>query len=43
MKVLSADSINQILSEAKKTEYFALFFTYHFTGARRGEVIGLRW
>ena len=43
MKVLTVENVNQVLTEAKKTEYYALFFTYEFTGARRGELLGCRW
>jgi integrase len=43
MKVLTVENVNQLLTEAKKTEYYALFFTYEFTGARRGELLACRW
>ena len=43
MKVLTVENVNQLLTEAKKTEYYALFFTYEFTGTRRGELLGCRW
>jgi len=43
MKTMTEDNITQFLNKARETEYYALFFTYLFTGLRRGEALSLRW
>ena len=43
MKTMTEDNITQFLNKAHETEYYALFFTYLFTGLRRGEALSLRW
>jgi integrase len=43
MKTMTEDEISRFLNEARKGEYYALFFIYLFTGARRGEALSLRW
>jgi integrase len=43
MRVLTEDEIKSILTEAKKTDYFAYFFTLIYTAMRRGEGLALHW
>jgi integrase len=43
MKVLQQSDIEVVLAEARKTPYYALFFTALMTGMRRSELLGLRW
>jgi integrase len=43
MKTMTEDNITLFLNKARETEYYALFFTYLFTGLRRGEALSLRW
>jgi integrase len=43
MKTMTEDNITQFLNEARKTDYYALFFLLLFTGMRRGEALSLRW
>ena len=43
MKTMTEDNITQFLNEARKTDYYTLFFLLLFTGMRRGEALSLRW
>jgi integrase len=43
IKVMAEDDITLFLNEAKKGEYYALFFLFLFTGLRRNEALSLRW
>ncbi len=43
IKTMTEEDISRFLNEARKGEYYALFFTLLFTGIRRGEAISLRW
>jgi integrase len=43
MKTLDENDIAKFLEQARKTDYHALFFTMLFSGARRGECLGLKW
>ena len=43
MRVLSEVEINSVLNEARKTDYYAYFFTLIFTAIRRGEGLALYW
>lgn len=43
IKVMAEDDITQFLSEARKGDYYALFFLFLFTGLRRNEALALRW
>ena len=43
IKVMSESDLSLFLDEARKTEYFALFYVLLFTGLRRGEALALRW
>jgi len=43
MNFMDEKKISQFLNEARKTEYYELFYTSLFTGARRGELLSLRW
>jgi len=40
---LSETDVHLILDRARDTEHFALYYTYLFTGARRGELLALKW
>lgn len=42
-KVMSESDLALFLAEARKGEYFSLFYLYLFTGMRRGEALALRW
>lgn len=43
MKTMTEDGITRFLNATRKTEYYSLFYTYLFTGLRRGECLSLRW
>ena len=43
MKTMQEGDINVFLAAAKKTDYYALFFTYLYTGFRRSELLCVRW
>jgi integrase len=43
MKTMSEDDVNRFLNEARKGDYYSLFFMYLFTGLRRNEALALRW
>jgi integrase len=43
MHIMNENDLTKFLEAAKKTEYYALFFTYLFTGARRSELLALKW
>jgi integrase len=43
MKIMNEADIKKFLDEARKGDYYALFYVYLFTGLRRGEAISLRW
>jgi integrase len=43
MKTLQDREVNTFLSAAKKTDYYALFFTYLHTGFRRSELLSVKW
>jgi integrase len=43
LQVWDEDDIARFLKAAENTPYYALFYTALSTGARRGELLGLRW
>ena len=43
MKTMNEDELQIFLAEAKKTPYYAMFYTFLFTGMRRSELLALRW
>jgi integrase len=43
MHTLSEDDVHTFLEAAKKTPYYALFYTALYTGMRRSELLALRW
>ena len=43
IRFMSEIDMKLFLDEARKSEYYALFFTLLFTGMRRGEALALRW
>ena len=43
MRTLDEDDIHTLLEAAKKTPYYALFYTALYTGMRRSELLALRW
>jgi len=43
MHPMTETDINKFLEAAKQGSYYALFYTYLFTGMRRSEVLALRW
>lgn len=43
METWDEDEIARFLKAAEATPYYALFYTALFTGARRGELLALRW
>ena len=43
MKTLQEKEINAFLAAAKNTDYYALFFTYSYTGFRRSELLSVKW
>ena len=42
MRWLTAQELQRVLDAARKTPYYAAFYTLLFTGLRRGELLGLR-
>jgi len=43
MKTMTEDDISRFLNEARKGEYYSLFYVLLFTGVRRGEALSVRW
>jgi integrase len=43
MKTMTEEDISRFLNEARKGDYYSLFYIYLFTGIRRGEALSLRW
>jgi integrase len=43
MKIMSETDIHLFLEMVRDTEYYALFYTFLFTGCRRAELLALRW
>ena len=43
MKTMTEEDIGRFLDEARKGDYYALFYIYLFTGIRRSEALALRW
>jgi integrase len=43
MQTWNEDEVTQFLEGAKKSPYYALFYTALFTGMRRSELLALRW
>lgn len=43
MQIWNEDEISQFLEAAKGTQYYALFYTALYTGARRSELLALHW
>jgi len=43
MKTLTEEDIGRFLDEARKGDYYSLFYIYLFTGIRRNEALALRW
>ena len=43
MQIWDEDEVNQFLKTAQSTQYYALFYVALFTGARRSELLALRW
>jgi integrase len=43
MKTMQEDDITRFLEKAKQGDYYALFHTYLYTGARRSELLAVRW
>ena len=43
MQTWSEEEVNQFLTRAKDSHYYALFHTALFTGMRRSELLALRW
>jgi len=43
MHILNEDDIRHVLDAAKDTPYFVFFFMAIYTGARRSELLGLKW
>lgn len=43
MQIWNEAELNTFLEAAKGTQYYALFYTALFTGARRSELLALRW
>lgn len=43
MHTLDQDGLNIILEAARKTQYYSLWYTLLFSGARRSEILALRW
>jgi integrase len=43
MKTLQERDVNVFLADAKKTDYYPLFFTYLYTGFRRSELLSVKW
>jgi integrase len=43
MKTMTEEDISRFLNEARKGDYYSLFYIYLFTGIRRNEALALRW
>jgi integrase len=43
MHIMTGTDVNLFLEMARNTEYYSLFYTFLFTGMRRGELLALRW
>jgi integrase len=43
MHPMTENELNRFLEAAKQGEYYSLFYTYLFTGMRRGELLAIRW
>jgi integrase len=43
MKTMTEEDIGRFLDEARKGDYYTLFYIYLFTGIRRSEALALRW
>jgi len=43
MKTMSESDIHLFLELARESEFYALFYTYLFTGCRRSELLAIRW
>jgi integrase len=43
MQTMNENDIHIFLEYARKTPYYALFYTVLFTGLRRSELLGLKW
>ena len=43
VKAMSADEVGRFLEAAQGSPYYAVFFALLWTGARRSEVLALRW
>jgi integrase len=43
MQIWDANEVNRFLETAKNSQYYTLFFTALYTGARRSELLALRW
>jgi len=43
MKTMTEEDIGRFLDEARKGDYYSLFYIYLFTGIRRNEALALRW
>lgn len=43
MKTMSVTDIHLVLDRARESEYYSLWYTYLFSAARRGELLGLKW
>ncbi len=43
MQTMTEDDLKKFLEAARSTDYYALFYCALMTGARRGELLALRW
>ena len=43
MKTWDEEDVTRFLEAAKRTQYYALFYTALFTGMRRSELLGMKW
>ena len=43
MHPMTENDLTRFLDSAKQGSYYALFYTYLFTGMRRGELLAVRW
>jgi integrase len=43
MKTMTEEDISRFLNEARRGDYYSLFYIYLFTGIRRNEALALRW
>ena len=43
LSIMTEDEIKAFLAAARETDYFPLFHVFLYTGARRSEVLALRW